>query len=114
MEEEEEEEIESDQGQLKESLISRSTQEAEVRGAGLAEEPSTSNSGRMVEIELVEESSEVKDYYIKDLIESPGVVDSQMTQQKKASRRTERIRKSRTYLIEGNHVCRSAFLFILW
>ncbi|GFO19330.1 hypothetical protein PoB_004583500 [Plakobranchus ocellatus] len=36
-----------------------------------------------------------------------------MTQQKKASRRTERIRKRRTYLMEGNHGCRSAILFIL-
>ncbi|GFO26735.1 hypothetical protein PoB_005324000 [Plakobranchus ocellatus] len=58
MEEKEEEEVESDQGQLGESLISRSTQEAEVTGVGLAEEePSTSSSSRIVEIESEEESS---------------------------------------------------------
>ncbi|GFN80986.1 hypothetical protein PoB_000749200 [Plakobranchus ocellatus] len=184
MEEEEEEEVESDHELLEESLISRSTQEAEIRGAGLAEEASTSNSGGVVEIESEEESSgdedfdlvvdlegnieldienvlerdpqlqkierfvcgcklklasgetgcikqftadwifnrritiselseEAKNYYIKGLIESPGVADSQMTKQKKASRQTERIRKRRTHLIGGNHVCRSAFLFIL-
>ncbi|GFN82222.1 hypothetical protein PoB_000872800 [Plakobranchus ocellatus] len=163
MEEEEKDQVDSDHELLEESLISRSTQEAEVRGAGLAEEPSTSNSGRMVEIESEEESSgdedfdlvvdlersaeldienvlerdprlqkierfvcgcklklasgetstqftadwifnrrlsiselseEAKDYYIKGLIESPGVVDSQMSQQKKASRRTDRTSKN--------------------
>ncbi|GFO08445.1 hypothetical protein PoB_003495000 [Plakobranchus ocellatus] len=58
MEELEEKEVESYQGQLEESSISRSTQEAEVRRVGLAEdEPSTSSSSRIVEIELEEESS---------------------------------------------------------
>ncbi|GFO17371.1 hypothetical protein PoB_004387600 [Plakobranchus ocellatus] len=54
----EEEEVESDYELLEESLISRSTQGAEVTGAG----PSISISGRIVEIESEEESSDDEDF----------------------------------------------------
>ncbi|RUS75566.1 hypothetical protein EGW08_016660 [Elysia chlorotica] len=67
--------------------------------------------------QLPEESlGETEDYYIKGLLDCHGVADSQMLQQKRASRRTERVRKRRTYMLmgNGNPVCRPAFLFLLW